>query len=583
MPDTTPEAADPAPAPQPEPTPEPVSVAPPASAPEPEVVPAAGPEAAPAPQPEPAPTAEAQSAPAPAPEVQRSPVAQPAPGSGPRPAVSLTPETFKKFAPSAKAEFVSVIGTSGNEVLSRFGINANSRRFCHFMAQVAHESAGFKAVEENLNYSAANMTRVFGIPAAEAQRLVGHKEAFAERVYGLGNPKKARMLGNTQPGDGYRYRGRGFIQLTGRSNYRDIGNRIEFDLENNPDLAAEPLNALKCAAAFWDRSKLNDLADQNNIEVITKRINGGHNGLDDRKNKFTTAQRIWGTDAAPGGMGRSLGPSMMGGRPVLQYGDLRPEVLEAKRLLANAGYAGFVMDEDFGRPMHMAVVQFKMDRGLPGDGIVDQDAWNALELETKPSTGRGIAPPGEALDAQDEQARRRGRAVEGWGRLLFAAAAAVVVVWLIVNKGIVPPRSSWEWAVAGFIVLVAVGSIALMGIGGTLVRAGRTRPVASTLDDVMVRPGADAHQIDTGLAWTRSLAPVEFNLVQGKRYRGKITLTGFETWASNSMVADKFRELGFTKVDVTGSGGTRMGEGTWDKPDQSVAMPSQISDVVEVA
>ena len=76
---------------------------------------------------------------------------------------------------------------------------------------------------------------------------------------------------------------------------------------------------------------------------------------------------------------------------------------------------------------------------------------------------------------------------------------------------------------------------------------------------------------------------MQFNLVQGKRYKGKITLTGFETWASNSMVADKFGELGFTEVRITGSGGTRVGEGKWSKPDQSIPMPSQISDVVEVA
>jgi hypothetical protein len=86
------------------------------------------------------------------------------------------------------------------------------------------------------------------------------------------------------------------------------------------------------------------------------------------------------------------------------------------------------------------------------------------------------------------------------------------------------------------------------------------------------------------MAWnTRSLAPLVFNLVKGKRYKGKITLTGFETWASNSMVAEKFSELGFTDVDISGSGSTRFGVGRWDKPDQTVPMPSQVSDVVEVA
>jgi peptidoglycan hydrolase-like protein with peptidoglycan-binding domain len=385
------------------------------------------------------------------------------------------------------------------------------------------------------------------------------------------------MLGNNQPGDGYRFRGRGFIQLTGRANYTDIGRRIGLDLANNPDLAAEPSNALLCAAGFWDRGKLNQYADQNNINIITQRINGGHNGLADRKNEFAKAQRIWGSDT-----GRSLGPDIgfQGGRSRLEYGDIEPQVLEAKRLLANAGYTGFVMDEEFSRTMHMAVVQFKMDRGLPGDGIIDEATWNALEQETKPAVGRSIVPPGRALVDQDEQSRRRGRAVQGWGRLLFVAAAAVLGVRLILDRGLVWPQSTWEWAVLGFVALVLIGSFALMAIGSRLVRIGRTRPVAGALDDTAMRTGADVDGI--GMSWTRSIVPVEFNLMQGKRYRGKITLAGIEAWASNSMVADKFKELGFTEVKITGGGGTRIGEGKWSKPDQKVPMPSQISEVVEV-
>jgi hypothetical protein len=354
---------------------------------------------------------------------------------------------------------------------------------------------------------------------------------------------------------------------------------VGLDLEGNPDLAAEPLNALISAAGYWDRGKLNQFADQNNISAVTKRINAALLNLDDRKNNFAKAQRIWGTDAVPGGVGRSLGPSMMGGRPTLQYGDLGPDVLVAKRLLADAGYSEFVMDEDFSRPMHMAVVNFKMDRGLPGDGIIDKETWDALEQQ-KSADSRGLGP-GKALDDQDERSRRRGRTVVGLGRLLFVAAAAVVVVRIVLDRGIIVPASAWEWTAFGFAAVVAIAAIALMAIGDAMVREGRTRPVApASLDTAVLRLASEDEQI--GMSWNRSLAPVEFNLVQGKRYRGKITLTGFETWASNSMVADKFRELGFVDVQVSGSGSTRMGEGTWGKPDESVPMPSQISDVVEV-
>ena len=195
---------------------------------------------------------------------------------------------------------MTVLAGEGNDVLARFGINENSNRLCHFLAQVAHECAGFSIVEENLNYSAARMVQVFGpgrhsarIGETEARALAGNKEALAERVYGLGNPTLSRRLGNTRPGDGYRYRGRGFVQITGRANYRDMGEKIGVDLEANPDLAAQPLYALMTAAAFWVSRDLNRYADQNNIELITQRINGGSNGLQDRRSRFAAAKRIW--------------------------------------------------------------------------------------------------------------------------------------------------------------------------------------------------------------------------------------------------------------------------------------------------
>ena len=271
---------------------------------------------------------------------------------------------------------------------------------------------------------------------------------------------------------------------------------------------------------------------------------------------------------------------MMGGRPTLQYGDLGPDVLEAKRLLADAGYSDFLLDEDFSRAMHMAVVAFKMDRGLPGDGIIDADTWSALEQE-KSSATRGTRPAGEALVDEEERSRRRGHTIEGLGRLMFVASAAVVGARIVLDRGIVVPISPWEWTAFGFVAVVAIIAIALMTIGGAMVREGRTRRVAA-------EPLADlgthlAVGEEIGAALARGIASKLFSLVQGKRYRGTITLSGLQSWAGNETVADKFRELGFADVKVTGSGGSRIGEGKWDKPDQAVPMPEQISDVVEVA
>jgi putative chitinase len=101
-------------------------------------------------------------------------------------------------------------------------------------------------------------------------------------------------LGNTQPGDGVRYKGRGIIQLTGRSNYRIYGTALGLDLENNPQLASVPENAVRIACEYWKRKDLNTLADADNLEAITRRINGGVNGLADRRLKLGIAKGIWG-------------------------------------------------------------------------------------------------------------------------------------------------------------------------------------------------------------------------------------------------------------------------------------------------
>jgi putative chitinase len=453
--------------------------------------------ATPEPPPAPADTAPADTAPAVAPEpvarppLEAAPAPQPAPAPVERPAVVLTAETLARFAPRAKPEFVTVLAGEGNAVLTRFGINRNPKRFCHFMAQVAHECVGFTVVEENLNYSAARMVQVFGpgkhsaaITAGEARRLAGNRQAFAERVYGLGNPRKARDLGNTEPGDGYRYRGRGFMQITGRAAYREMGRKIGVDLEGNPDLAAQPLYALMTAAAFWDGRRLNDYADQDNIEIITKRINGGHNGLPDRKARFSSAQRIWAAAAAAAAVGRSLDGLFVGRRP-LEYGDLRPEVLDLKRLLASAGYDGFAMDQDFGRATHLAVVRFQLAHGLPGDGRVDEATWHALERQGAPA--RAVVPHAE----EARRARRRGRAVVAWAVLLLLAAAGVAAARLL-RVGLAAPASRWEWIVLGFAGLVAAVALVLIALGAGIARAARARrPLsrdAGEFDELGVRP-----------------------------------------------------------------------------------------------
>ncbi len=160
-------------------------------------------------------------------------------------------ENLHTVFPYANQEYLQIL-TENDDILNKFEINTPSR-VSHFLAQVGHESAGFKYVRE-----------------------LGNR-AYFQRYEGRAD------LGNNRPGDGYAYRGRGFIQLTGRANYKRYGEYLGLDLVNNPELAADPQVALLIAAKYWSIKNLNQFADRDDINTITKRINGGYNGLQDRK------------------------------------------------------------------------------------------------------------------------------------------------------------------------------------------------------------------------------------------------------------------------------------------------------------
>lgn len=153
------------------------------------------------------------------------------------------------------------------------------KRIAAFVAQLAHESAGFTRLVESLNYSPQRLLAVFPkhFTPAEAVQFAHDEQRIAERVYGgrMGNGPE----GN---GDGWRYRGRGFVMLTGRNQYRYIGRHIGEPLEDLPDRAAQPNIAAVAAADYWAAKGCNELADEDRYEAITRAINGGLNGYDDR-------------------------------------------------------------------------------------------------------------------------------------------------------------------------------------------------------------------------------------------------------------------------------------------------------------
>jgi len=151
-------------------------------------------------------------------------------------------------------------------------------RLAHFIAQVAHESTMLRHVTENLNYSAAALRRVFPrhFTEAQARRYARDPEAIGNRAYSgrLGN-------GDEPSGDGYRFRGRGLIQLTGRANYRAFAAWVDADVVAEPTRVAREY-AVACAVYFWTERGLNEIADRDDARAITRAINGGFNGYDDR-------------------------------------------------------------------------------------------------------------------------------------------------------------------------------------------------------------------------------------------------------------------------------------------------------------
>lgn len=161
-------------------------------------------------------------------------------------------------------------------------------RAAHFFAQTAHESGGFKAFSENLNYSADGLNKIFPKYFKNAGR---DATAYARNPEKIANVVYASRMGNgdTASGDGWKYRGRGALQLTGKSNYQNFANHLNNqEIMTNPDLVANELS-FESAMFFFDRNKLWDIADKgvnkDTILLMTKRINGGTHGLADREEK----------------------------------------------------------------------------------------------------------------------------------------------------------------------------------------------------------------------------------------------------------------------------------------------------------
>ena len=171
-----------------------------------------------------------------------------------------------------------------NEAFAKYDIST-SKRQASFIGQCAHESGNFKILQENLNYSSEGLMKTWPsrFPTKEiADQYARQPAKIAGKVYN-------GRLGNTSEEEASKYLGRGLIQLTGKDNYRNCGNSLGFDLLGSPEKLLEPQYAALSAGWFWSKHGLNELADAQEHGMITKRINGGTLGLDDRIAKTTKA------------------------------------------------------------------------------------------------------------------------------------------------------------------------------------------------------------------------------------------------------------------------------------------------------
>ena len=175
------------------------------------------------------------------------------------------------------------------EVFVKYEINTPQRQAC-FMGQCAHESGNFKTLQENLNYSAEGLMKTW--PSRFATKEIA--DQYARQPAKIAGKVYNGRLGNTSEEEASKFLGRGLIQLTGKENYANCGLGIGVDLLADPALLLDPRYAALSAGWFWNKKGLNALADSQDYETMTKRINGGLIGLDDRKAKIAKALSVLG-------------------------------------------------------------------------------------------------------------------------------------------------------------------------------------------------------------------------------------------------------------------------------------------------
>ncbi|MFN4025332.1 MAG: peptidoglycan-binding protein [Hyphomonas sp.] len=274
------------------------------------------------------------------------------------------------------------------DTLGRYEINT-PLRLAHFLGQGLVETGWLRFTTESLNYSAERLPKIFSFyrqNPALARQHAHRQELIANTVYG---PQTAlgQRLGNTQPGDGWKFRGRGFIQLTGRDNYTRYGNAAGLDLANDPDIISKDLTkSIEVAAAFWKTNGLNRWADENDAAKVSRGVNRG-NPLSTVAAHDEDVRVLWtnialGVTGSPETVAPDAAPSAPSLKP-LAVGSRGDRVKQLQTDLETLGFATGGVDGIFGQGTRRAVVTFQQERGLPVTGIADTATLDAVKQATE--------------------------------------------------------------------------------------------------------------------------------------------------------------------------------------------------------
>ena len=260
------------------------------------------------------------------------------------------------------------------DVLPKYGITTE-RRMAHFISQCAHESNNFRSLEENLNYSEKALNAVFGryfgaAPKRNAAEYARNPEMIANYVY-MDEFRKYKM-GNVNEGDGWLFRGRGLKQLTGRENYTRFGASVDMTAEEAAAYVATPAGAVESACWFWDANNLNSIADTDDVVKMTKKINGGNIGLEDRQQRYTKAMEVFGNPVSLAEANDDDDDIEIEDIGVLRKGS-RGEGVKMMQEALGAGADGI-----FGAGTERKLKEWQAANGLTADGIAGPNTLEKL-------------------------------------------------------------------------------------------------------------------------------------------------------------------------------------------------------------